>query len=331
MDTLLHKFMEEIKRFFGALTTGYSASDFHSKMPQSKTLSDDELSIKLLALAGKIKKVRPITYICFTVGVAALSAGRLEMIPKDIGLIVGLPVLACAAFFIFWGRSVNEDIRQLVSQNIVKDMLSETFTVKSYEPFGKVDRSAIRASALIDDWDNCSGNNLVQGTYRGVDLSFSNLRIYRSGVDKSQKTLFNGQWLTCKLKIELPVTIRLRERSANNKRMRSDVETENAFFNEKYQILTLYPNTANHILTPQFMETIIKMNERANTRIFMSFKGDTVYIALHNTSRLFEVNPKEILSGTSIAEVREHINENIKYITNVVDELLLDDYLFDQR
>jgi len=110
--------------------------------------------------------------------------------------------------------------------------------------------------------------------------------------------------------------------------MKSDLETENAAFNEKYQILTPVPQTVFNILTPHFMEYIVNTDKQAGAQTCFNFTGNEVHIALFNRRDLFEVYAKEILRGKSIAEIRMRIREDVKNITDVIDELLINDYLF---
>jgi len=140
--------------------------------------------------------------------------------------------------------------------------------------------------------------------------------------------MFKGQWIICGLKKELAAPLRLRERYVGVIAMKSDVETEHVAFNEKYQILTSDPHTAFCILTPHFMEYIINVDKQADAQTYFKFAGNEVHIALFNRRDLFEVNAKEILGGKSVAEIRERIREDVKYITDVIDELLINDYLF---
>jgi len=90
--------------------------------------------------------------------------------------------------------------------------------------------------------------------------------------------------------------------------------------------------SAWHNIINLSLKYIVNMDKQAeaagNAGTWFNFTGNEVHIALFNRRDLFEVYTKEILGGKSIAEIRERIRADVKYITDIIDGLLLNDYLF---
>ena len=106
---------------------------------------------------------------------------------------------------------------------------------------------------------------------------------------------------------------------------KSDVETENEEFNKKYQILTKDAHTAFYILTPHFMEYILKADLMAEGQTYICFDSYHVYVAINNGRDMFEMKHK----NESVEELKGRIEKEIDYLTGVVDELMENKYLFE--
>jgi len=294
-------------------------------------LSDDELRPKLQSLAARSRKYCIITLICFAlffIGLFLAFIGPIEgyavlclVIPAFIGAIV---------FGMFWS-SASAKLKAFVGQHVIVDVLAEAFEDVEYSPFRYIDRKVIEAARLITQWNVIKGSDLVEGRYRDVKITFSDIELIEkksSGKSTSSITKFRGQWLICELAKTLPASLRLSERYIEGRGGKSDVETENVAFNAKYRIKTSDKYTAFYVLTPHFMEYIMSMDERADALTYLGFMKSKVHIALHNRRDLFVVHDKKLMEGDGLAKLRKQVRSDIEYITDVLDELLLNEYLF---
>jgi hypothetical protein len=158
--------------------------------------------------------------------------------------------------------------------------------------------------------------------------------------DEHRETVFKGQWLICGLGKKLPATVRIREkleRQGVAKRLfgdraneKSDIVTDNAAFNQQFQIQTDDPHTAFYVLTPHFMEFIVAADMQAHARTYLCFSDDSVQIAIHNGYDSFEIG-KNSAEIKDIPVLRQRIQREIGYITSILDELFKNEYLFPKR
>jgi len=294
-------------------------------------LSDAELMSKINYLTPKIKTNNTI---CAIIIVIAF------ILPFFLGLgdfsqIIGIVIMAIGAGFGVKARQYKKQLKNLVGNNIVRGVLADSFELENYSPGCHIRQNAIEHVKLIHQpWNQISGSDLVEGTYRGVKFTFSDLflqHVTGSGKNRRVVTRFKGQWLIVELAKNVPFKIQLRARSgtggAGNK-AKSDVETENVEFNDKFWITTGDPHTAFYVLTPHFMEYILKAKSRSGAPASLNIDGRKIHIALHNGRDLFEPCSKKLYDTRNIEMLRNQMKWDINYITGIIDELLLNENLF---
>jgi hypothetical protein len=301
---------------------------------QSALMSDAELQAVIDELTPKTKTYTAIAVVFFILGIV-LSTYVHVVFNEAFAMGVLILFLGTGGSFVTNAKSKKTRLKDLVSSNIVHGVLADTFELQLYAPGSYIAERTVRNSGLLQQpFNRISGSDLVEGTYRGVKFSFSDLHIQHetgSGKNRSVKTRFHGQWLICGLAKDVPFRIMLRERGGAigaGKRAKSSIETENMDFNKRVHIETKDPHTAFYVLTPHFMEYILKAKKRANACTQMLFNGREVHIALHNGRDLFEPFGKNVFAMKNIQTLRMQMKWDVNYITGVIDELLLNENLF---
>jgi hypothetical protein len=290
-------------------------------------LSDIELKIKISGLVPKIKKAYAITIIFAIIAIVFMTLARFEIFFA--GWFIGLAALIPAVIAGERMARYKKQLKCIVSNNIVRGVLSDKFALEVYSPACHISESVIRQTNLFPKWSRISGSDLVKGTYKDVKFSFSDLHLqHETGSGKNRKvvTKFKGQWLIIDPAKEIPHAVLLRERSGS--KAKSDIETESIEFNRRFQITTRDPHTAFYILTPHFIEHILKADKRAGAATSISFERRQVHVALHNGRDLFEPCSKKLYDISNIEMLRMQMSWDAKYITNIIDELLLNENLF---
>jgi membrane protein implicated in regulation of membrane protease activity len=288
-------------------------------------LSDAELAAEIALLTPKIKLYNILGKVITIIGVIGL-----------VPLFIMVPVpfagfLPVAVGVIFYTRALISEnkLKCIVGSSIIRGVLSDTFELTNYSPGCHIHSDVITETKLVTNWNRAGGSDLIEGSYRGVRFSFSDmlLRQVSSGKNSRSVTKFEGQWLIVELKKELPEKVIIREDS----KARSDVETENIEFNKKFRIETSDPHTAFFVLTPHFMEYILRINKRANAKTHLCFCGKKAHIALHSGRDLFEPAAKKLYDIKNIDMLRNQMQWDAKYITGIIDELLLNEALFNSE
>jgi len=316
---------ERYNKFLHGLDSGYR--DIHVTSRQKATLSDAQLERKIKELTPKIKTNKALCSIFLALGFCLSFI--LGVLHGEIGRIMGILFIGLSASFGVKAAKYKRELKCVVSNNIVRGALAEKFDVEMYAPGSHISSYDVRFSGLIQNWNKISGSDLIEGIYKGVKFHFSDIHLEHeknSGKSKSRTTRFKGQWLIIDLKKEIPWFVELRHRGAI--KAKSDVETENIEFNRMFQIITKDPHTAFYVLTPHFIEYIIKAKRRANAEMYMKIIGKQIYIALHNGRDLFEPYGNNLFAEENIETLRMQMRWDVNYISGIIDELLHNENLF---
>jgi hypothetical protein len=298
-------------------------------------MDDRELGARVKYLSPRIKRNAALSAV-FTVTGFVLSAYVRIRYGEALAFLVLIIFFAVGFTFGTSAAKYRKRLKSLVSNNIVRGVLSDTFDLTHYAPGCHIGQRHIKESMLVQQgWNRLSGSDMVEGFYKGVRFRFSDIHLEM--VTKSRKggttrrTIFKGQWLIIELSKVLPWSLQLRSRLAVGKKAKSSVETENMEFNQRFQIACSDPHTAFYILTPHFMEHILRAKRKANSQTHMNFAGQQVHVALHNGRDLFEPLGKKLFAMDNIAALRSQMQWDANYITGIIDELLLNENLFNKE
>lgn len=261
---------------------------------------------------------------------------------------LGIPLLLVFLYFLMVAFGKDGAIKTLVSHNITRDIIAETFDDASYYPKSHISLEKIKEASLIYNWNEESGSDLVEGTYKGHAIEFSDVHLEDvqettdsdGNTSKTYVTRFKGQWLICELDKDVQSSLRLREKYerkgkvskklfGERQKIKSDMQTENERFNERFQIITQNLHNAFYILTPHFMEFILKADDMADAQTYLCFIENRVHILSYTNQNSLEVG-KIKSNGISYDVIRNRMRGELKYITSILDELLKNEYLFGQ-
>ena len=242
-----------------------------------------------------------------------------------------------------------------VKHSVVTETLSDVFAKCIYDPKGSISRDTIKNADLIDDWKESlnservdyTGNEYFSGKYKGVGVECCDVEVIRYWTEtetdsdgrqtesEHSETCFRGIWMICELDKPIPAVVRIREKkdmpqllkfARKRVHSKSDIETENLAFNEQFQILTNDAHSAFLILTPHYMEQILLAESKAHGRMLLRFAGNRVHIAIHNGRKSFEV--KRISELNDIEALKRRIQGEVRYLTEILDELFKSTSLF---
>jgi hypothetical protein len=298
-------------------------------------IPDTVIADEFEVLARKRRTLGAIMLAIIVAGIIGFIVVDKDSVADSTMILCGVALMVTVIILAVVYNHYNMQAKKLVSENITIALLRETFTDVEYNYNEHIDKGTIRESQLIPRWKTCTGSDLVEAEYRGIEIAFSDICLThteRSG-DDDEKTVtdFEGQWLTVRMAKSLQAQVRLIERSLdfNLFANKSDVETESIEFNKKYRILTDDPHTAFYVLTPHFMEYINAMDARASARTYMWFVGNMVHVAIDSRRNLFEdISTTSLLKPAGFDSLRNQFRGEIRYVTSIVDELLLNEYLF---
>jgi len=289
-------------------------------------LTDAELSRKLDPLKAKSKMFTVFAAICF--GITVLSI-VLEHFTDPSLLLILSPIigtiLCCACLHMM--SKYTKKKKRLISANVVHDMLASAFELSIYDPDRHVGEYWVQKSQL-KGWDNMQGSDFIRAKYRGIDFTFSDVTLTAKR-GKYTATIFSGQWLIVDMgkTIGVPVVVSELARKDILRDTRSKVQMENVAFSRQFTVLTEDPLIAFYVLTPHFMEFIMSSRSLAKGKKHLCFADTNAHVAINTRSDSFE----PCKNVTDIPVLRGRIQDEIDFIKSVIDELLLNERLFDPK
>ena len=298
---------------------------------KNTTMSDEQLTQELKSHNSASKAAG----IVMVIGIILMIIGIIGfMIP----LIVAGLVIAIIAGVIRNGR--KSTIKKQLSDNLVKSALEDVFDNVIYEPFKAMPSSLVWESDMMlpVSFNTVEGSDHIKASYKGLDIEMGDVSLVDSGeiyndetqmYEKVESTVFRGQWLVCDFGRELVSDVKLAARSRADRALKkASIKTENEEFNKRFTIVSDNEQEAFYILTPHMMEYIMSMADKGGGEVYMSFlcKGK-LHIAVKTNRDFFEMG-----SGSpDAAALRRKFTGEIRYFTDLIDELKLTDTIYKQN
>jgi len=257
-----------------------------------------------------------------------------------LGMFTFMPVIWVILFVVFgvdlfiFSKTIT-DYKTKVKNMIVSDMLKKEFENISYNAKEGFSREFIADTELVSMGNIYSSNDLISGSYRNVAFKQADVHIQQhtqSGKTSTTVTLFKGRWLIYTFNKRFTGFLQIRSNEnhlfGNSKPLRwfsdrqntSRIKLENETFNQRFNIYASDEHEAYYILTPHFMEKLIKLDDSLEGNLVVGFIDNEVHIALYNNKDAFEPSIFRPIDD----EYYQEVQDDIELIKLIVDDLTLD-------
>ena len=300
----------------------------------NESLSDlrelrDSTRKKALTVSGGIVAVTAVIAI-----VAAVAAGAFLMFIPILGIVLAISV------YIGMMHGVKLKYKKLVVPSLLKDIDPGL----AYNPTGCIPKEDFRRSKIFSNTPSVYvGEDLVFGTYKGIPVRFSELKVqekHGTGKNTTYHTFFKGIFLIADFNKDFKYSHWVLPDSAEaafgqvfgnflqkiNLPGRGHMtRMEDPAFEKKFVVYTENDVEARYILSPKLMHTMLNLSERFRkgaSRIGFAFMNSNVYIAIPIESGrdLFEMPSKGDLGENTARKTQEELRE----ILSVFDTMELD-------
>ena len=257
-----------------------------------------------------------------------------------IGSTLGMLIMVSGVFLASFGLQgqmmSKRAAKKKVGAQIVSTALNEVFEQVEYHAGKHLPDALIRNTDMGSmDCDTIGGSDYVKAVYKGVNIEMSDICLNRvdtviddeGEVYEKTTKMFEGLWMICDFKKALSADLRLRERSKIGQKLAAGgVKTDNGAFNRKFHIHSNSPHDVFYILTPHMMEYILEMDRKASGDTYMRFlREGKLHIAIDSGRNFFEI--KDL--NTDVATLKRQFVGEVRYITDLIDELRLVDTFFE--
>lgn len=262
-----------------------------------------------------------------------------------LGMIILAITVICVITCVFLGKKTKKlkaKIKELTGQYIVKNVLAEKIDIIKYCPNKYMNNTFVKKCSILPNFNRINGSDYISGNYKGKKFVYCDLLLEMKTKEKSRTeitTMFQGQLMHMELGKDIEGFVQIRERKNPRKSngflanifgtvsSHNSIETENAAFNNQFEIKTSNDQLAFYILTPQFMESVMRLDELADGYTNIEFRDKSVVVTLNNGKDLFEAN--KILRGQKgLEKYRQSLRKELDIVLGIFDEVLTKENLF---
>lgn len=215
----------------------------------------------------------------------------------------------------------------------------------SYDPTGCIPRSVFMDSKIFRTRPNrYKGDDLVDGKIGATQIRFSELDAVHesgSGKNRSRVTIFKGLFFIADFNknfrtetIVLPDTAEklfgwLGEKLQSMNIFRGQlIKLEDPEFEQNFVVYGQDQIEARYILSPSLMQRIVDFKKRTGQKVYLSFVGSMVYVAIWINRRLFE--PRLFNTLLDFEPVRQYF-EDLQLAIGIVDDLNLNTRIWSKQ
>jgi hypothetical protein len=320
-------------------------------LDELKEFYTNELSGDLQRLEAKRKQVMQNTMIAVGVvvvlglGVFGLMAAKGAVQPVFLLFIaIGCAVIGGIAF-----KCIGSGYKRQFKDQIVRKLITFVNPELSYRPEGLINEHTFRGSKLFNQRiDRYSGEDLVQGQVDKTQIVFSELHAeYKttSGSGKKRQThwhtIFKGLFFIADFNkhfkghtVVLPDTAEklfggLGKMLQDWNVARADlIKLEDPEFEREFVVYGNDQIESRYILSTSLMQRIMEFKQKTGTKIYISFVGSKVYVAVPMTKNLFE--PKYLSSLVDFAPIHEYY-QDLMFAVGIVDDLNLNTRIWSKQ
>lgn len=214
--------------------------------------------------------------------------------------------------------AVSKEFKQV----FVAALIESEFDHVRYSIEGKLSKQAFYKYEFGLSGNIYKTNDHIEASYKGIQFSLCDVLLQqrtRSGKTTHTVTRFQGPVLSIRLNKSQPGKLQVLESSRLTWFDDYDkVEMESIAFNKTFNVYSTNEILAFYILTPHFMEKLMKVERENPGKLYFTFINGYLNIGLYNRKDNFEIAGKTISDETlllfksQIRKIKEIIEEVVK-------------------
>lgn len=223
---------------------------------------------------------------------------------------------------------------------ILNQVLAAYFDDLTYSPNQGLSQTVLRNTELYDMGNEFSANDLIIGKYQGIEFATSDVhlvQVTQNDKTTTRTTLFKGQWYIFDFFKNFNGYIQIRDKerrllkrnykpvaffSVHPKTNR--IIMDHPDFNRVFDVYTSDDTEAFYILTPHFMDALLRLNDIANCEVIVGFVDNRIHILINNYKNAFEIN----VFQTFTREKYQYFQAESEVIIELINVLKLETDLF---
>lgn len=306
-------------------------------------LYENELQDLLIPLETERKKISKIGVTGFLLLVVAIvlfivsTAGQLQVT----AIIAFISLIGALILFVFFTGKKKSHVASF-KKTIVSRIINFIDSSFQYSPTLHISKNEyIKSGLYIDKPERFSGDDYIEGTRGKTFFCFSELhteKLVSTGKSSHWETIFKGLFFISDFnknfagrtyawsekKPQLNFLTKFFSSFALNL---EEVKLESIEFEKKFNVYSSDQVEARYILSPSFMERMVKLQTMMGSGISFSFIDTNIYVAVPIREKLFEPT---IYSPNNYERLGDYYN-TVQIVFDIIDELKLNDRLWNKE
>lgn len=240
------------------------------------------------------------------------------------------------AAIVFFGKAAVhlQSFKTLVKKDLIVTLLKEQFENVYYDPKGFIPSSRIVSTGMVKRPDRFHGEDLIRGTYKGVNFEVSDVdlkerietRDSKGNVTVSYQTYFKGRWYIYQFERRFKEVLKIVEGRGWNVNTKGliKMDTESIEFNKKFSIYTSSQEYGFYHITSSMIEKLMELEKMHKGSILYYFANNELHIGVNDRRDYMELSLKTPINEASLKDFMVDID----LIPAIINELRLDSSKF---
>ncbi|MFK5883813.1 MAG: DUF3137 domain-containing protein [Candidatus Izemoplasma sp.] len=266
------------------------------------------------------------------IGGLVLILGILIFIINQNLIILAIPVGITGIVFLILGYSRFNKMNHEFKLVIMKDLIEDFVDNGHYDPKAGLSARQVYDTEFIKHADRFHTEDYVSGSMDGVDFISSDVKLEERHVRRTKNgtqtyyiTYFMGRIFRFEFNKNFDGYLQVLEGGRPQvKRNYNKVKLESVVFNKKFKTYSSNDHSAFYVLTPHFMESLMKFEKENKGKISFSFIDNMLYIGISNMRDTFELKMFTAIDKNTVSGFKQEL----LVIKEVIDELKLNRNIF---
>jgi len=249
-----------------------------------------------------------------------------------VAFVIGGLMIFAGLIFAAIGISSFSTLSKTFKVDVVTKLV-ETFVDNGhFDPNTGLSQQNVYATEFLKPADRFHSEDFLQGSMEGVKFVSSDVVLEERHVEHTKngtrtyyETYFKGRIFVFDFNKPFEGYLQVLERGRPYKNRDYDkVKLESIAFNKKFTTFATNDHSAFYVLTPHFMEALMKFEQNNKGTISFSFLGNYLYIGINNFRDTFELQMFRPLNQAIFDEFKR----DLLVIQEVITELKLNKNIF---
>lgn len=258
--------------------------------------------------------------------------GLLFLIGIDITMYLAIAVALGGLVYAGIGYSKFSTLSKKFKVEVLTDLISTFVDNGHFDPNKGLSQAQVYSTEFLKHADRFHSEDFLSGSMEGVNFVSSDVRLEERHVEHTKNgtrtyyvTYFLGRVFAFDFNKSFNGYLQVLENGRPmRKRSYSKIKMESIAFNKKFKTYTTNDHSAFYVLTPHFMEALMRFEQDNKGKISFSFLDNFLYIGINNGRDTFELR----MFRTLDERVFDEFKRDLMVIKDVITELKLNNNIF---